>query len=177
MTIAPNSPNRCERVVGDQQCLSERMDGSKYCPYHTTTARNTKDKLRAYMLTNNLLSEPADRHVAAEELKSLREEIASLRGMCERRLNLLQNDAELVATMPAIQSAFVVIEKLVTSCHNMEVKLGKLIGKAALLTLAQKLVGVISEALKDVPNRNEIVDKLSDQIVELILQAENEDGK
>lgn len=175
MTIEPI--DRCERVVGDRQCESAKMEGSKYCPYHTASARTTGQKLRAYMLTNHLLGETADRHCAAEELKSLREEIAILRGMCERRLNLLQNDAELIATMPAIQSAFVVIEKLVTSCHNMEVKLGKLIGKAALLTLAQKMVVVISEALQDVPGRNEIVDKLSDQLIELILQAENEDGK
>jgi hypothetical protein len=86
---------------------------------------------------------------------------------------MIQSEAEFVAAMPVFASFMTTIEKLVSSCHNMEVKLGTLLNKAALLSVAQKIVDIIATNLEGVPNRNEIVDTISDTIVEEILKAEN----
>jgi len=65
------------------------------------------------------------------------------------------------------------INALVTSCHQMEVKLGVLLSKSALLSLAQKMVETISANLEGIPGRDEIVEKIANQIVELVLAQEN----
>lgn len=166
-----NDPNRCQAVTPYGQCTREAVEGHDKCQVH---GGNTKAALKAYLITCKYLGDSPDRHIGADELKSLREEIALTRAMIEKRLNMVQSEAEFIASMPIFQGFMNTIEKLVTSCHNMEVKLGTLIGKAALLTLAQQIVEIIAINTQDIPNRDEIVEKISDEIVTLILKAENQ---
>lgn len=166
-----NDPHRCQFVTSVGQCVREAVDGKTKCELH---GGNAKAALKAYLITCKYLGDSPDRHLGADELKSLREEIALTRAMIEKRLNMVQSEAEFIASMPVFQGFMSTIEKLVTSCHQMEVKLGSLIGKAALLSLAQQIVEVIATNIQDIPGRDEIVEKISDEIVTLILKAENQ---
>jgi hypothetical protein len=111
--------------------------------------------------------------MATQELKSLREEIALTRSMIETRMNMVQSEAEFVAAMPVFQGYMNTIAALVSTCHQMEVKLGVLLSKSALLTLAQKMVETISHNLQGIPGKDEIVEKIANEIVELVLAQEN----
>lgn len=166
-----NDPNRCQFVTQLGQCVREAAEGRDRCVMH---GQNAKAALKTYLITCKYLGDSPDRHLGADELKSLREEIALSRAMIEKRLNMVNSEAEFIASMPVFQSFMNTIEKLVSSCHNMEVKLGSLIGKSALLTLAQQMVEIISSNLQGIPGRDEIVEKISDEIVTLILKAENQ---
>lgn len=168
--MRPDDPGRCQHVNSLGQCYRPAIEGGVKCAEHT---RSQSQKLRSYLLTTTYLGDSPDRHIASDELKSLREEIAITRALVEKRLNMIQNESEFLAAMPAVQSAMNTIEKLVTSCHNMEVKLGNLLNKSALLQVAQQLVEIISVELEGVHNRNAIVDQIASKIVEAISQAEN----
>lgn len=165
-----NSPNRCQFITPSGQCCKEATEGNTRCETH---GGRPKDALRSYLITCKYLGDSPNRHIAAQELKSLREEIALTRAMVETRLNMVQSEAEFIASMPVFQGFMNTINALVTSCHTMEVKLGVLLSKAALLTLAQKMVETISANLEGIPGRDEIVEKIANQIVELVLAQEN----
>jgi hypothetical protein len=167
--MQPDDPRRCQHVNSLGQCHRPAIEDSGKCEQHSNKAA----RLRSYLLTTQYLEGAPDRHVGSDELKSLREEIAITRAMVEKRLNLVTNEMEFLAAMPAVQSAMSVIEKLVTSCHNMEVKLGNLLSKAALLQVAQQIIDIIAKELDGVPNRNEIVDRIANQIVECVSKVEN----
>ncbi len=171
MSIEPNDPRRCQAVTQCGQCPREAVEGRDVCLVH---GGRVKDALRAYMITNKYLGDAPNRHLAVDELKSLREEIALSRSMIETRLNMIQSEAEFVAAMPVFAGFMNTIEKLVTSCHGMEVKLGSLLSKTSLLGIAQKMVDIIASRLKDIPGRDEIVEQIADEICEAILKAENQ---
>lgn len=165
-----NNPNRCQFVMPSGQCCKESVEGTERCLRH---GGKPHDALKSYLITCKYLGDSPNRHLAAQELKSLREEIALTRAMVETRLNMVQSEAEFIASMPVFQGFMNTINALVTSCHQMEVKLGVLLSKAALLSLAQKMVETISSNLEGIPGRDEIVEKIASQIVELVLAQEN----
>jgi hypothetical protein len=169
--MAPDDPRRCQYITPAGQCIKEATEGSDKCPSHGGKA---KDALKAYLITCKYLGDSPNRHLAAQELKSLREEIALTRSMIETRMNMIESEAEFVASMPVFQSYMNTIATLVTACHQMEVKLGVLLSKSALLSLAQKMVEVISTNLQGIPGKDEIVEKVANEIVTLVLAQENQ---
>jgi len=169
--MTPDDPGRCQHVNSLGQCRRPAIEGGEKCAEHT---RNQAQKLRSYLITTSYLDKSADRHVGSDELKSLREEIALTRALVEKRLNMIDSDVDFLSAMPSVQVAMNTIEKLVTSCHNMEVKLGNLLNKSALLGVAQQIIEIISTELEGIPNRNEIIDRVADKIVEAVAKAENE---
>ena len=76
--------------------------------------------------------------------------------------------------IPKLKDTFLAIEKLVTSCHNMEVKLGNLLSKSSLISLAQKIVHIIDTRLNDIPDRDEIVAEIGKDIAKAIAEQENQ---
>jgi hypothetical protein len=168
-----NDPNRCQKVTPGGQCKNEAINGTEYCETHNNPGR--VDPLKYYLLTNKVIGDSARRHAASDEIKSLRDEIAITRGVIETRLNSLQTEAELAAAMPSLYQYIMAIEKLVSSCHAMEYKLGNLLDKTAILTLAQKLINIIDNNLAaDIPDRDEIVAKIAKEMVQVITTQENQ---
>lgn len=168
-----NAPNRCQRVIVGGQCTNEALPGVRYCERHTGSQGN---EMKHYLITGKLLGDSARRHAGVNEIKSLRDEIALTRATVEILVNSIETQAELTAAMPRIHAGVLAIEKLVNTCHQMEVKLGVLLDKAALLTLAQSIINIISEAVKDLPNRDAIVERVAADIIEAIAKQENKNG-
>lgn len=167
-----NDPDRCQRTIPGGQCPKRAAYGSEYCESH----KGKSMELNHYLITNKLLGDKARRHAGSREIKSLRDEIALTRAMVEVIYNGIETQAELMAAMPRIHASILAIEKLVNTCHQMEVKLGSLLDKASLLTLAQSIINIISVNLEGVENRDEIIEKIATEIVQAITEQENKNA-
>jgi len=166
-------PKQCEYITAAGQCTRPQVAGDRFCETHTRSDQDTV-KLGQYLVSKKLFGDAPLRHLEADEIKSLKTEISLLRSMIERRWNMLENDVEFVAAFPTMKDSFIAVEKLVTSCHQMEVKLDELISKQALLSLAQKIVGVIQDNLPaDLPERDSVVELIGTQIATAIQEQGN----
>jgi hypothetical protein len=118
----PNDPNRCQATTRSGQCTNLAIEGQIYCNYHLRN-RDAEDEqsLRAYILTDPVTARAAGRHSQVEELKSLREEIALARAMIERRLNLVESNADFLQACGTVNTYLLTLERLISSCHKLEV--------------------------------------------------------
>lgn len=164
---------QCEYETPRGQCKRKAMVGSRFCERHEP--KSEEIRLEQYILSKRVLGDSPTRHAAADEVKSLRAEIALLRSIVEHRINMLETDAEFVSALPTLKDSFLAIEKLVSSCHAMEVKLGTLLNKGALIDIAQKIVHIIDVNL-DVPGKDEIMEKIGTEIARAIAKQENSNG-
>jgi len=124
------------------------------------------------MLSNHEIAHAAGRHSTSEQIKSLREEIALCRALVERRLNMVEegNSADFLAACGQVNTLLLTIEKLVSSCHRLETSLGVLLSKAAVLDLAREIVGVLVNELQGIDNFEEVIDRISEQILALMTE-------
>jgi hypothetical protein len=163
---------QCEWMTEMGRCARPCIEGSKFCESHSP--HKGELRLNQYLISKKLLGDSPARHAAADEVKSLKMEIVLLRTLVERRLNMIETDAELASAMSSLKDTFLAIEKLVSSCHNMEVKLGNLLNKSALVSLAQKIVHIIDQKLADIPGRDELVAEIGEDIAKAIAEQENQ---
>jgi hypothetical protein len=172
----PNDPNRCQATTRHGQCIKLAVENEIYCDYHLRD-RDAEDaqSLRAYMLTDPITSGAAGRHSQVEELKSLREEIALARAMIERRLNLVESNADFLQACGTVNTYLLTLERLITSCHKLEVNLGSLLSKGAIVSLAQEIVSILMEELSEIDDYEQIVDRISGRMIELIAAQEKID--
>jgi hypothetical protein len=162
----------CKWTTAVGPCTQPALPGEKFCERHTEGG--TQKIIKHYLLTQKWMRDPAERHLQVDELKSLREEIMIARVLVETRLNMCKSEAELVAAMPSIQGYLNTIEKVVISCHTMETKLGQMLNKSAIMSIAQKIVTMIDTNLKGISDHDAIVEKIGLEIVEIIAEQENQ---
>jgi hypothetical protein len=166
-----NDPNRCQAITQTGQCSRQAVEGCDKCEVH---GGRPMEALKAYLVTCKYLGDSPNRHLAVNELKSLREEIALSRSMIETRLNMVNSEAEFISTMPVFQTFMQTIEKLVVSCHNMEVKLDQVLNKSAMIRLAQDIIKVITTNLEGVEGKDELIEKIANEVIQAVLKASNE---
>lgn len=160
---------QCEYTSRFAQCKYDALEGTRFCAHH---ARDNKSGLtRQYMLSKAKYRERYSDFADHNEIRSLRDEIAIIRMLLEQRLNMVQSDSELLASCGQIAALAITIEKLVKSCHQLESKLGTLLGKPTLLNIASSIVQILLAELVDIPNYEQLVDKISDHIVKVITDA------
>lgn len=169
---------QCDYITTTGQCQNEAVPPSRFCEDHSATSANTL--LNQYRVSCKLLGDSLERHAAADQIKDLKAEIAILRSMVERRLNTIETDAELAAFMPTLKDFAISIQKLAESTHNMDVKLGNLLDKQALMGLAQEIIQIIATAMQQFVGReptqvdiDESVEDVGKKIVEAIATKEN----
>lgn len=170
---------QCEHVTASGQCERGADIGGRFCIEHSRNG--TQRVIQQYIVTNKLIGDAAERHAQQDHLKSLVGEIAILRALFEKRLNTSETDIELIAATPALKDLAGQIEKLVASTHAMDIKLGNLLGKGALVSLAQDIIGTISKHIQPLadttPTQNEIdeaIERIGIEIVEAIATKENQ---
>ncbi len=169
---------QCEYLGSFGQCPKPAISDDRFCEEHT--AKTTKGQVGAYLITNRFLGDTAVRHAESDKIKSLVGEIAILRALLERRLNSIENEAEAVAMSSGIKDTMLAIDKLVNSWHAMDVKLGNLLNKQALMCLAQDIIGVIEENVRPLADNHpttvdvdDAVEAIADAIVKSIAKQEN----
>ena len=169
---------QCEYLGSFGQCPKAAVSGDHFCEDHT--AQTAQYQIGAYLVANRHLGEPAARHAESDKIKSLVGEIAILRALLERRLNSIENNAEFMSMGSGIKDMALAIDKLVNSWHTMDVKLGNLLGKQALMKLAQDLIGIIEENMRPLAEKqvstadvDNAMEAIANEIVAAIAQQEN----
>jgi len=169
---------QCEYLGSYGQCSKAAVKDDCFCEDHTS--RSNQSKVGVYLITNRFFGDSAARHAESDQIKSLVGEIAILRALLERRLNSIDNEAEAVSMAPTIKDTMLAIDKLVNSWHAMDVKLGNVLSKNALLKLAQDIIEIITKTIRPFENKrvttsdvDEAIEVIADAIVEAVAKQEN----
>jgi len=170
-------PYRCQAVGRNGQCINRGVklpngEYGTYCMVHGGNKQIEAAKAKAvrqYRLTQwqVRLTEFSDSSI----LKSLREEIGILRVILEERLNFCQDSADLIIASGPISDLVLKIERVVTSCHKLESRMGQHLDKADIIQLASRFIRVISEELEDYPDK---IDMISNRLLEVISEEKEE---
>ena len=168
---------QCEHIGAYGQCPKDVITG-RFCEKHSPASRKTV--VNQYRIACDQLGDGPARHANAEQLKSISSEIIIIRSVLESRINMIQSDAEMVAAMPVIKDYILAVEKLVTSCHTMDVKIGNVLSKTSLLTLAREIIHIIEDGVRPLvdttPSQHtvdELIEAIGTQLVQAIAAQEN----
>lgn len=169
---------KCEYVSPGGHCGKTVVPGHRFCEEHSAKAK--RDLIGQYQFASKFLGDALARHSDHQNLKTLVGEIAVLKSIFEKRVNSISSAAEMEASAPHLQTLAEKIEKLVTAAHNLDVKLGRLLNKAALMKLAQEIIRIIEENLRPLESDlervelDELIEKIGFQMVEAIALQEND---
>jgi hypothetical protein len=151
------------------------MEGSQYCFIHSGTVdRSHEREVRMYQLAEVKNRERLSNFADDNQIKSLREEIGLCRLLIEKRVNLIKDDADLIASCGALNQLFLTLERLIKSCHGLDISLGELLSKETVMQLAQRLVAIIMEELSEVEGHEAIIDRIVSRMTPTISHANNE---
>jgi len=176
-SVEADSPNRCQAVTPKGQCLGAAAEGSKFCMMHGgNKAGEAKAAagLRNYRLTrfNARLQQLGD----SGEIKSLRDEIAILRMIMEERLNQCRDTMDLIYQSGPISDLVLKIEKVVTSCHKLELSAGSLLDKQAIMQFGSEMISLISATIKDEVQLAQISEAIYATIARTIDPSDSTEG-
>jgi hypothetical protein len=158
----------CEYVTSRGQCKTEAIKGDRFCEKHSAQARVTM--VNQFRIASRALGDAPERHAQAEQLKSISGEIVIMRSLVEQRLNMIEDDSDLIMAMPIIKDCLIASAKLAEVSHSMDTKLGNLLSKAAIISLAQEIIVIIETALRDLVG-TEVTTEIVDMSVENIGNA------
>ena len=136
--VAEDAPNRCQAVTSRGQCVNQCVEGTKYCSGHGGKIPN---ELRLYQVKK--WQDRIDR-LSTSNVKSLNEEIGVLRMSLETLLNRCEDDNDLIMNQASIAALVLSIEKVVSSCTKLEVRLGEYVEKKNLYQFAGEVIQLIS---------------------------------
>ncbi len=116
-------------------------------------------KLHNYRL--NQFQQRVDELTNSDGILSLREEIGVLRMLIEHRINQCTSTTDLLLVAGPLSDLLMKVERVVTSCSRLDMKLGRLLDKGKVLQFAQTMVQIVSEEIED----NEVLEKISTRIL------------
>lgn len=169
--------DQCEYITSFGQCKQKALPGSRFCTDHSSKGAATV--IGQYHLACKILDDAPSRHADSSNLKSLVGEIAVLKSLFEKRVNMIENEAELVVSIPTLKDLAEKIDKLVTSAHAMDVKLGNLLSKGALVALSHDIIKAIEVNIRPfadklgTENVDIAIEKIGDSIIKAIASQEN----
>jgi len=99
-------------------------------------------------------------YLSQERVVSVRGEIGVLRLLIEEKLNKCKDASDLLFETNSISTLVTDVEKLVTSCHRLEVSMGLLVDKDVALEFGQELILVVGNHISDSHALVEIADAL-----------------
>jgi len=173
---------QCEYITSVGQCSRDAVPPGRFCADHSPAAGTIL--VNQYRIACAPLGDAPLRHATDPAIKSLTGEITVLRSLLETRLRMVKNDAELQAATPAISALAGQIEKLISSLHAMDVKLGNLLSKGALIELAQQIIGIIDTNLRSLVGTSvssddidAIIEQIAAQMMGSIAEQENTGDK
>jgi len=161
----PDDPDRCQASMGTKQCEYLALPGSSRCEDHTRELSPLTAEKRQYLLDKAAEKRRLFELSTHEQINSLREEIAIARRLVERRFNMIDTDADLLAACGPLNTLLLTIERLVKTSHSIEKSLGVMLSRETVLSLAQSMVVVIMDELQHVPDYETIVDRVIDKLM------------
>lgn len=171
VVVDRDHPNRCQSLDEyNNHCPALAVEGSLYCKNHggnKAIERFKKDSIRQYHLgeMQRRVNEFAD----STQIKQLREEIAISRCMLEKLLLKCQDFENISMTMlmiPRVQSLIETIRQLIVTADKLDTKLDIYIDKSSILTLASKMVEIISEYVTSENQLEVICERINNLVTE-----------
>lgn len=160
--VADDDPNRCQGVKPTQgQCNNKAIEGSQFCPAHGGNRganELAKEKKFMYQLTK-FKARMAD-FATNPAIKGLREEIGVLRMVLETTINRCKDEHDLMLASTGISNMVCNIERMVTSCHKLEMNLGQLLDRNKAMLMADEMIQIITSEIKD----EEVITRIARQI-------------
>jgi hypothetical protein len=150
MEKAQPGDNQCEHVNSAGQCQLKAVDGGNRCRAHGGNKQENSQKanqLRNYRLArfNAQIGEKGN----SDYLLNLKDEVGVMRYILEEKLNACKNEQDLILQSGPLTDLVMKIDKVVTSCSKLEMKLGNFLDRTKITNLAQVIVQIMSEHIKD----------------------------
>lgn len=176
--LDPSDPNRCQATYAEGQCSKLALPGRKFCRQHSGGAAPHDQEKQAYLLSRAEYSKRlAELEAHQEPVRELQRAIALTHMLIERRLDACKTDQELMAACGPLNQLVLTMERLVKSAVQIERDLGALLSKTAVLNLAQQLVQVLIEELRDIPDYEHVVDRVIGRLFNTITVTTNSEQK
>lgn len=166
--VSETDPNRCKGIIGGSQagqCNYKAVSGCDYCMMHGG-ARQAQDN-KKLALKNYRIQQWGERvgeFSNSTDIKSLREEIGILRLVMETTLNHCKTANDLLIYSDKISHLTEKVQKLVESCQKMEEKNNQLLDRKVVIVIADSIVTLIGEYVKDADMLDEIGAKICNSI-------------
>jgi len=146
---------QCQKLTKSGPCKHSAVAGSHFCRKHTRAA----DEVIAYRLNDPSLQDSVQYHARAS-LTDLSQQVVLLRGLIERRLNMAASDADRITAYNFVANQLATLTKMTEALVKLQRDAGDLLEKSQVEEFVDRVVQVVSEELSDVPNSEEIVDKI-----------------
>ena len=170
----PADPHRCKASVGNGQCWNRALDGSDYCHTHARAYQPPEKGLRGYLLADARSQALLTHFAEDEEIKSLRDEIAFTRMMVKMIWDSAKSDSERLLLTTKVRGHIQDLQKLVTSCNQIEERLGSLLAKSTLRSVGQQICQKIVDRLEKLPGAEQFLPLLMADIFAVIRDARND---
>lgn len=148
--VKDDDPNCCQATTRSGPCNLKAVPGSKNCLVHggAIERKNQETKnLKNYRLAKFRVR--ATELGNSDYLTSLTDEVAILRILIEEMINSCDDENELLLRAGPLADLLMKSEKLVSSCHRLDSKLGNLLSRDKVLQFAQLVVEIISNEVDD----------------------------
>lgn len=163
----PAHPNRCQSMMGGEQCPFLSVEGTTRCPSHGANKQLEaveRKKVHDYILQQWMVR--VDEFAASERLTSLRGEIGILRMLLENTLNMCEDAQQLMMYSHRVQDLTMKVDKLVQTLNKVELKTGNLLDKSQALILAGQIVDIIGKHVTDAT----AIDQISNELIDLVIK-------
>lgn len=161
---------KCEHSGPRGMCPYDALPGTNKCRKHA----DMRAVIMAYRINDPDLQERMAFHSRDELIESVKEEVVLVRALIEERTNLATDKAEKIQAFSAVIQATATLERLVNSLAKLERQSGVVLEKAAIAKLGRRIVEILTDALKDIPDRDTIIDKIAREIAIAVTSAKNE---
>lgn len=163
--VEEDDPERCQAVTRTGQCKLKAVPNGKTCLIHGGAMKLKSDEeknLKNYRLAKFRVR--ATELGSSSHLTNLTDEVAILRILIEEMVNSCADASELLLRAGPLADLLMKSEKLVSSCHRLDSKLGNLLSKDKVMQFAQLVVEIISSEIDD----EKILDVISARILKAL---------
>jgi len=154
---------QCQFQTSRGPCGNPCKSGSTMCRVHAKDAAIAE----AYRISDPDLQDSLHYHAKAS-LLDISQQIVLLRGLIERRLNMSDgSDADKIAAYNFVASQLTNLTKMTETMVKLAKESGELMERGDVEGLVDKLVGIVASELKDLPDYEQIIDKIVSRIDEI----------
>jgi len=171
----PHDPNRCQsrNAVGDGRCPFMAVQDAfgnylKYCPRHGGTVQQVMaDRKQRTLYDLNKWTDRVNKFQKHEEARTITAELALLRLLLEERFNQCHTEIDLIYHGGSISDIIIKIKDLVLTVAKLEKQAGLFIDKFAVEALADRLLNIVLENVKDSTALEIIADRFGEELEKL----------
>lgn len=142
---SPDDPNACKADIVNGPCPYKAVDGFKYCPRHNSNAVKRQEESKYVRYKLGLYQERVQELTNETGIKSLRDEIGILRMTLEETVKLCTDATQLQMRTQTIQGLVLAIEKVVKSCHALDVSMSMVLDQSTIMSMAIDITTAIAD--------------------------------